>query len=238
MTPPEKDRNMQLFLAQARGFTRNGELLRQGVDRALAIRAAHNDKLGAYVMDDSLIESLTIVANALHDLGVQYAVTGSVASSIHGESSSTYDADVILLAGAKQAAALSAKLQPRFYAPEDMLMEAAEKQSFTNVVDNRTSFKVDLSFIGGDAFLVEVLRRRVQCPIGKSNQEFWFVTPEDVILMKLLWRKETKSSKQWDNALSVARFKGARMDWLYLFEQARTLGIEDDLEKLRDEAGI
>ena len=64
------------------------------------------------------------------------------------------------------------------------------------------------------------------------------VTPEDIILMKLLWRRDSTSEKQWRDALSVARVKGARMDWKYLFEQAKRLGIEEDLITLRDEAGI
>jgi len=46
------------------------------------------------------------------------------------------------------------------------------------------------------------------------------------------------TTKQGENALGVARTKGTRMDWKYLFEQAETLGIVKDLEQLRDEAGI
>ena len=49
---------------------------------------------------------------------------------------------------------------------------------------------------------------------------------------------DTRSTKQWENALSVARIKGARMDWKYLFEKARQLGIDGNLNQLRDEAGI
>lgn len=67
---------------------------------------------------------------------------------------------------------------------------------------------------------------------------FFVVTPEDVILMKLLWRRETRSQKQWRDALGVAKVKGACMDWTYLWEQAETLRLEDDLLRLRDEAGI
>ena len=81
-------------------------------------------------------------------------------------------------------------------------------------------------------------RRRMRERIGPDSLEFWFVTPEDIILMKLLWRKDTQSAKQWENALSVAKYKGTRMDWKYLFEQAKALGIEPDLIKLRDDAGI
>ena len=229
---------MQVYLAQARGPVRNGDLLRQSVDRALSIRAANEGRLGEFMIDDALIETLGEVASALEELGIPYAVTGSVASSVHGESSSTQDADLIVLAPIDRAAALSVRLSPRFYAPDDMLIDAARRSSFVNVVDNRTSLKVDLSFVGDDPFLLEVLRRRGRARIGGHPREFWFVTPEDIILMKLLWRKDTQSSKQWDNALNVARMKGVHMDWKYLFEQARALKLEADLIRLRNEAGI
>jgi len=50
--------------------------------------------------------------------------------------------------------------------------------------------------------------------------------------------QDTQSQKQWESALSVARVRNVNLDWKYLFEQARSLGIEEDLIKLRDEAGI
>jgi len=37
-------------------------------------------------------------------------------------------------------------------------------------------------------------------------------------------------------AIGVARVKGTRMDWAYLFKQAASLGIEADLTQPRDEA--
>jgi hypothetical protein len=64
------------------------------------------------------------------------------------------------------------------------------------------------------------------------------VTPEDIILMKLLWRRESRSEKQWRDALGVAKVQGTRMDWNYLWDQAEHLQIKHDLTQLRDEAGI
>lgn len=238
MTPQERDRTMQIHLAQARGVHRNGDLLRQSVDRALQIVAMRSRMGGSVVADDALIATLSEVADVLEQLDVTYAITGSVASSIHGEPYSTLDADIVVSGSVEQAAALAQRLTPRFYAPQDVLVDAARRQAFTNVIDNDTGLKVPVSFIGQDTFLRETLHRRVRGRIGSHPREFWFVTAEDVILMKLVWRKETRSHKQWENALSVVRVKGARMEWKYLFEQARTLGIEDDLVKLRDEAGI
>jgi hypothetical protein len=190
------------------------------------------------VGDDPLIDALEAVAGALEDAGIPYAITGSIASSVHGEPFSSIDVDLMVLASAGQAAAIASRLAPRFYASVEALADAADRGGMANMVDNMTGMKVDLSFPGNDPFLRQTLGRRVKRRIGSHPCEFWFVTAEDVILMKLLWRKDTRSAKQWENALGVACVKGARMDWRYLFEQARTLGIENDLVALRDEAGI
>jgi len=237
-TPQQRDRTVQVFLAQARGPVRNGDLLRQSVDLMLRLRADRAGGKRAKVMDNALIETLSAVVEALEAEGIPHAVTGSVASSVHGEPQMTQDVDLLVLASADRAAAVATRLRPRFYAPEDMLRKAASEHGFANVVDGHTGLKADLSFAAAAGFPAAVLRRRVRCRIGADGPEFWLVTPEDVILMKLLWRKDTRSNKQWDNALGVTRVKGAMMDWAYLFEQARELEIEEDLVHLRNEAGI
>ncbi|MEK6675006.1 MAG: hypothetical protein AABZ47_05050 [Planctomycetota bacterium] len=237
-TPQERDRTMQVHLAQARGTRRNGDLLRHSIDVMLNIRANKSESKDSTMTENVLIETLSAVVLALESESVPYAVTGSIASSVHGEPITSLDVDLIVHASRSQAANLSEKLQPRFYASADVLAEAADRFTLINVIDNRTSFKVDLSFVPPTGYLREVLSRRVRQRIGSTGPEFWFVTPEDIILMKLLWRKDTGSAKQWDNALGVARVRGARMDWKYLFDTARELGIEGDLIKLRDEAGI
>ena len=107
-----------------------------------------------------------------------------------------------------------------------------------NLIDTDTGLTVDLCVLAPSEFHDQVFARRQVLEIGPDRVPCYMVSPEDIILMKLAWRKDTRSAKQWENALGVARVKGARMDWQYLFEQAFTLGIENDLERLRDEAGI
>lgn len=229
---------MQVFLAQTRGTTRNGDLLRSAVRMALDIQAARGSNTGMSVGDDPPLHTLTTVADALEALNIPYAITGSLASSVHGEPYSTLDADLVVLAPPAKARELSGRLTPRFYADTGALESAAKSGGFSHVVDNATGMKVDLSFITDDEFLHEVLRRRTMLPIGSHPHAFPFVSAEDVILMKLLWRRDTASRKQGENALGVAQVRGARMDWKYLFEQAQRLGVESDLIRLRDEAGI
>ena len=98
-----------------------------------------------------------------------------------------------------------------------------------NLIDSNTGLKIDLSVLEHTTYYDEVMARRVHMPFGPQGPSFYVVTAEDIILMKLLWRRESRSQKQWSNALSVARVKRATLDWKYLWEQACSLGIKDDL---------
>ena len=101
-------------------------------------------------------------------------------------------------------------------------------------------FEWNITYRGPDGQLgtADDFTVRNQLHIPVNQPVVMRMTAEDVILMKLLWRKDTQSQKQWDNALGVAKVKGARMDWKYLFGQAGQLGVKEDLVRLRDEAGI
>lgn len=237
MPRPQRDRMFQSHLAAARGPKRNGDLLRSMTARLFPSRGTGIPS-GESIMIDPIIEALQPVGEVLESGKLVYAVTGSVASSVHGEPYASTDVDVVLHATPMQAAAVARKLMGRFYADEEMLAEAAQRQSLANIVDNRTGYKVDLSFVPATGYFGEALARRVWKQIGSSGPEFPILSPEDVILMKLLWIKEGGGPKQWLNAMGVVRVQGLRLDWQYLFRQASILGVEPNLIKLRDEAGL
>ncbi len=187
---------------------------------------------------DPFVDLIDVTVRHLAKMGIEYAVTGSVMSGIYGEPLTSYDVDIVVKMDAAQAARLAEALPQRFYRSKESLIDAARTCGMANLVDCETGLKVDLSCMQPTRYRDSVFSRRVKTSFGSGTPEFYGVSPEDVVLMKLLWRKDTRSTKQWENALSVARVKGARMDWKYLFKQAGELGIEDDLIKLRDEAGI
>ncbi len=188
--------------------------------------------------DNEILEVITIVAQALRAAGIEYAITGSVASGLHGEPISTQDVDMIVRMSEAQAKTLARSLPARFYRNEESLANAARNGGIVNVIDMDTTFKVDLSVVSMTEFYREVFERRLTVEMQPGAEGFDVVSAEDIILMKLLWRRESRSEKQWRDALGVARVKAAGLEWKYLFEQARALGIEDDLVKLRNEAGV
>jgi len=185
-----------------------------------------------------IYEVLELVVNALTKSEIDYVVTGSVASGLYGEPVTTQDVDIVVRMTEPQARRFAQSLPQRFYRDEESLATAAQDGGLVNVIDMETSFKVDVSVVAATPFYKSVFQRSQGLEFEPGAMKIKVVSPEDIILMKLEWRKESKSTKQWQNALSVAQVRGARMDWKYLFGQARELGIEEDLVKLRDDAGI
>lgn len=237
-SPQERDRMMQVHLAEARGTKRNADLLMQSTEAILRLRGSTRHIDGGMVADDPLTHVLSLTLQAIENAGVAYAIAGSFAAGMFGEPIADLTINIILRATPQQAVAVGQSLAPRFYTPEDRLAVAARRGDMMNVIDVATSLKLDLSFVRDDAFLQTVLLRSGEREFGSSGRSFRFVTPEDIILMKLEWRKDTKSQKQWDNVLSVMRVQRNRLDWKYMYDQAEALGVTEVLIRMRDEAGI
>jgi len=175
---------------------------------------------------------------ALKGAGIHYAITGSIASGIHGEPVQSQDVDFAVRLSEEQARKLDTLLPRRFYRSGERLVAIAKGGGLANLIDTDTGLKVDLSSVPHTPYFDLVFSRARPEPFGRGAPSFITVSPEDIILMKLLWRKDSRSDKQWRDALGVASVKAALLDWKYLFEHASSLHIEDDLIELRNEADI
>lgn len=81
----------------------------------------------------------------------------------------------------------------------------------------------------------ECFKRRKRDFLGEeaSKLECYFASPEDVILHKLLWYNMGGliSDRQWSDILGVMKVQGTGLDHKYLRKWAKTLGIDELLEK-------
>jgi hypothetical protein len=153
-----RDRRLLAFLAQAR----NGDLLRATIDRMLSFQESRRPESERRDVQDALVTTLTETVKALEAAGIRYAITGSIASSVHGDPVTSLDVDLLVQGEPSQAAVAAANLGQRFYAPQEMLDAAAHNLGFVNVIDNLTCFKVDLSFAAREGFLAGVMQHRVR----------------------------------------------------------------------------
>lgn len=189
-------------------------------------------------MSNPFIEIVECVCTELDRQNIRYALTGSVVSSVYGEPFTSQDVDICVTMSAEQAKVLAGSLPSRFYRDEQALLDAAQNRTMANLIDSRTQFKVDLSVVPDDPFYRSLMERRKRISLDPGGPDFWAVSPEDIVLMKLVWRKDTRSRKQWENALSVMRVQRQQLDFTYLRSWAVQLGLGRDLADLIEEAGL
>ncbi|MGC9468257.1 MAG: hypothetical protein ACP5HS_06685 [Anaerolineae bacterium] len=190
-------------------------------------------------MPEPIAVTLAVV-EVLEQLGVNYLVGGSLASTVYGHVRTTLDSDLIADLRPEHVPPLIEALQPAFYVDEAMIREALAGRGSFNLIHLDTMFKVDIFVVKQRAFDREEMRRRVRhVVVAEPERAIYVATAEDTILAKLEWyhRGECVSERQWRDVIGVIKVQGERLDTTYLRHWAASLGIAELLEQALAEAG-
>lgn len=178
-------------------------------------------------------ELLASVIGLLQRSGVPYMVTGSLASSYHGEPRATRDADIVIDPNREALDRLTAGLlNAGFYVDRDVAREALAERSQFNAI-GADAMKVDFIIRRDRPFSVGEFRRRQ--PADLLGTPGFVATAEDVILAKLEWAKATGSDRQLDDVAGILAIASG-LDLSYVDGWAATLGVADAWRAVREEA--
>jgi hypothetical protein len=181
-------------------------------------------------------ELLTRVIQILTEAGIDYMVTGSVASSMQGEPRSTHDIDLVVALPANAVEVLlKAFLPPDFYLSEEAIREALGKRSMFNLLSLTDGEKVDFWILTDEPFdQSRFTRKQTEEILGLRLS---VSRPEDTILAKLRWAKLSGGSeKQFTDALRVYEVQRPILEIDYLNRWASQLGVDDLWHRLQSEA--
>ena len=188
----------------------------------------------------SSADAFTRVLEVLDRMEIRYLVGGSVASSIHGISRPTMDADIVADLKWGQAEEFSSLLQPDFYADAEMIREALTRRRSFNLIHYASTFKIDVFPLQSDEYSRASFARRefeLSRSFGEQPIECAVATAEDTILRKLEWYRSggETSERQWNDLRGVVMVSGPRLDLTYLRHWAKYLRVDDLLERLLGE---
>ena len=186
--------------------------------------------------NEKVIERL---ADVLDSLSIRYAIGGSVASALYGTVRFTRDADINVEPFSPVADRLYQLLQDEFYISREAMEEALKSHGSFNVIHFETAFKIDLFVSRPREFERRLLERRHLLRLSdESSRDVSVVSPEDIILLKLDWFRQTgcTSERQWNDVLGVLAVQGDALDFDYLTDSARELGLEELFNRARAEA--
>ncbi|MFH1038259.1 MAG: hypothetical protein V1789_06275 [PVC group bacterium] len=189
-----------------------------------------------------MLAALRPVISAFEDLGIHYYIGGSVAGSAYGKARSTLDVDLASDIKLPQVRSLVEKLQSTYYIDEESILDAIKRHSSFNLIHLDTMIKVDVFVSGDNPYSRELFRRRRKDGLAedREDEEFYLISPEDLILVKLDWyrRGGEVSERQWDDVLGIITVQGDSLDREYLHHWARELNLGNLLERAFNDATV
>lgn len=173
-------------------------------------------------------------AKILERQRLKYFITGGIAVSVWGKPRFTADIDIVVAIPSKNDTRKLVeelkKIDNSIYAEVKMAEEAVSRGGEFNIIHPNTGIKVDFWILGKSIFDKNRLRRAKRKKI--KGQTIFFSSPEDLVLSKLFWYKESGSSRHLEDAQSVLKF--SKVNWHYLKRWTNIQGTIEFLDKIKN----
>jgi hypothetical protein len=173
----------------------------------------------------------------LDSLNIVYVIGGSMASSVYGAVRFTQDADITVEPFKPVAEKLFDVLGKDFYISREAMYEALHSRSSFNVIHFATAFKIDVFIRPESEFHKQMLLRGRKIRLGDIAKPVSFVSPEDIILLKLDWYRQSGcvSERQWSDVKGVLGAQADSLDYDYLRKWSEKLGVEELFRRAMNE---
>ena len=159
-----------------------------------------------------MIEFLKVLVNYFYQNKINYMLSGSVAMSLYTLPRFTRDFDFVVHLKPGDVNGLTAHFKEGYYCDEDAIREAIFNKSMFNIIDHKSGYKADFIILKNEPYrITEFERKRL---IDFLDMEIYVVSPEDLLLSKIIWVQESQSSLQFDDIRLLSLLDN--LDWLYI----------------------
>jgi hypothetical protein len=176
------------------------------------------------------------IIGAMGKTGIAYMLSGSVGSGFYGQPRATNDIDIVIDPSQKQLSDFIHLLGNDCYINETAALQALANRSMFNVIDIHSGWKADFIIRKKRPYSQQEFARRKTVVFGQLN--VWVLSPEDSILSKLEWSKNSQSQIQYNDAKGILLIQKDRIDLDYLRKWAEELGLAEMLEQLIREINL
>jgi hypothetical protein len=161
-------------------------------------------------------ELLEILVSALNKRNIPYLVTGSIASTFHGEPRFTNDIDIVVELRTLDVEFLASAFSGKeFYLDAESAHDAIRRKSMFNIIHSISGFKLDL-IISKDTDFEKSRFSRVQEMLIRPDFIVKVASAEDVIIKKLEFYKLGKSEKHLRDIVGMMKISAEKIDETYL----------------------
>jgi hypothetical protein len=152
---------------------------------------------------------------------IPYMLSGSMAMSTYTGPRYTRDFDFVVHLKPSDAFLLSENFKDGYYCDEDTITEAIERESMFNIIDHKSNYKADFVILKSSFYRRTEFERRKT--VDFLDMKIFLVSPEDLLISKLIWIQEIQSSVQIDDIKMLSVLEG--LDWIYINYWIRELKL-------------
>ena len=143
---------------------------------------------------------------------ISYMLSGSVAMSLYTQPRFTRDYDFVVNLKPEHINELLKNFREGYYLNDESIKEAIRKKSMFNIIDHKSGYKADFVILNDEPFRQTEFRRQKKMKF--LDMIISVVSPEDLLLSKLIWIQEIQSGVQMEDIKLLSEVEG--LDWDYI----------------------
>jgi hypothetical protein len=162
------------------------------------------------------------ITDVLDQYQIPYMLSGSIALGLYTIPRMTRDIDFVIHLEAKNLDLFVDSFKEGFYCDRDGIKDAmVGPVKMFNIIDHESGYKADFVVLKDDPYRQEEFSRRQKVTyIGKS---IYVVSPEDLLISKLIWIQEYQSPLQIEDIKSLVIIES--LDWDYISKWIKKLKL-------------
>ena len=168
-----------------------------------------------------MLDFLKILTGYFEANKISYMLSGSVAMSIYSLPRFTRDFDFVVHLQPEDVPSLMDCFNKGYYCDEDAVKDAIKNKGMFNIIDHKSGYKADLIILKNEPYRLAEFERRK--PVAFLNSQIYLVSPEDLIISKLIWIQQSHSSLQMEDIKSLLELEG--LDTAYIRKWITALKI-------------
>ncbi len=169
------------------------------------------------------LEVLQVVTDRLNRTNIPYMVSGSMAGNYYTVPRMTRDIDIVIELTETDISKFVSLFQGDFYINKEMIKKQVRQQGIFNLIQNQYVIKIDFIIKKSSAYQETAFSRKKEVLIKSSPM--WFISPEDLVISKLRWAKDSLSEMQLKDVRNLMETVD-NLDLKYIDNWISQLGLE------------
>lgn len=168
-----------------------------------------------------MLQFLQIIVKFFLDEQIPYMLSGSMAMSVYTLPRATRDFDFVVHLQQKDMDKLVKFFANGYYCDADAVKDAIKRSGMFNIIDYASGFKADFMVLKNQPFRQTEFKRKKL--IDFFDIPIYIVSPEDLLLSKLIWIQQIQSNLQLEDIKNLSQIE--TLDWEYINSWIKELDL-------------